>query len=269
VNPRLTVILPHYDCARHLGRAVASVLRQDFTDLRLVVVDDCSPNEDWVPVLRAFADDPRLAVFTTSRNVGHLRIKNAVLADLRSPYVGFQDADDESLPERFGRQVRALDRGRADIVGCAVEYVDDAGTPLRSRRFGRNGNLWLRLGRSFVTLHPATTVRREVLERIGGFDGTARVAADSDFHLRAAYLYRIRNLRTVLYRYCQRADSLTLAPETGFTSGLRQEYTKGMWEREQARRQARSTPALLPLLTAPGNDVEFSLRPFPPGPVTR
>lgn len=263
--PVLTVVLPHFGCARYLGASVASVLGQHLRDLALIVVDDASPSGAWIDALRPFAGDPRMTVLVASRNVGHYRIKNAALRLLRSPYVGFQDADDISHPERFGRQVRRLRRGRADIVGCGFERIDETGAVLSRRRMVRNGNLWMRLGKSFVTLHSTTVVRREVLERLGGFDGTARVAADSDFHLRAAHLYRIQNIRPVLYQYRLWPGSLTSSLETGFGSDVRRAYAEAMWQRERHRRLARSKEDLLPLLVAPPNDVDFDLHPIPPG----
>ncbi|MEU0666636.1 glycosyltransferase family 2 protein [Streptomyces lavendulocolor] len=257
----LTVILPHYDCAAYLGQAAGSVLGQDFRDLTLVVVDDCSPGDAWSAALRPFADDPRLVVLRTSRNVGHLRIKNAVLEHVRSPYVGFQDSDDISLPGRFRHQIALLERGRADLVGCGYECIDATGRVTGRRRMPRNGNLWMRLGRSTVALHPSTVVRGEVLRRLGGFDGTARLGADTDFHLRAARLYRLRNVGRVLYRYRVWPDSLTQAPETGFGSDARRAYTESLRRREEERRRAGSRAELLPLLIAPPNDVDFTLDP--------
>jgi glycosyltransferase involved in cell wall biosynthesis len=260
-QPALTVILPHFATPHYLGLAVESVLRQDFTDLALIVVDDCSPSDDWQAALRPFASDSRLTVLRTSINVSHLRIKNAVLRSVRSPYVGFQDADDISLPGRFRRQVGMLTSGRADIVGCAIEHIDQHGTAVGRRRMPRNGNLWMRLGRSTVLHHPACVVRREVLTCLGGFDGTARLGADTDFHLRAAYLYRLRNVRRVLYQYRIWPRSLTQDPQTGFASQVRRAYTETMVARESARRRARSRAELLPLLMASPNDVEFELHP--------
>lgn len=261
----LTVILPHYDCAAYLRPAVASVLGQDFRDLSLVVVDDCSPGDAWTGALLPFAADPRLLVLRTSRNVGHLRIKNAVLRRVRSPWVGFQDADDISLPGRFRQQVAMLAAGRAELVGCGYQYIDGAGRVTGHRRMPRNGNLWMRLGRSTVAHHPATVVSREALERLGGFDGTARLGADTDFHLRLSYLYRLRNTRRLLYQYRVWPGSLTQAAETGFGSSVRRAYTAAMTAQEQARRRAGSWKELLPLLLAPSNDVDFELRPVPLG----
>lgn len=259
--PDLTVILPHFRCSRYLPEAVRSVLGQTYRGLRLVVVDDCSPDEDWIRALRPYREDPRLTVLRASRNVGHLRLKNAVLAGVTSRYVGFQDADDVSEPDRFACQVRLLDRDRADLVGCSFVRMDAEGREMGRRLMPRNGNLWMRLGRSTVALHPTTTVRRSVLARLGGFDGTAWFGADTDFHLRVAWLYRIRNIRRPLYRYRIWPQSLTAAPETGFGSPARQAYTVRMAELEQRRRRARSREVLMPLLVAPPNDLAFTLRP--------
>lgn len=261
--PRLTVILPHFNCPDFLGLAVGSVLQQQFQDLELIVVDDCSPDDRWMGALEPFAGDRRMTVLRTSDNVGHLRIKNAVLPFVRTPYVGFQDADDISLPGRFQHQVAMLDAGRADLVGCGIEHIDAAGVCVGRRRMVRNGNLWMRLGRSTVAHHPATVMRREVLDRLGGFDGTARLGADTDFHLRAAFLFRLRNVPRFLYQYRIWPESLTQAPATGFGSPAREAYVETMRQRERARRQARTTEELLPLLVAPPNDVEFALHPVP------
>ncbi|MEV0301449.1 glycosyltransferase family 2 protein [Streptomyces prasinus] len=255
----VTVILPHYDCAAYLGAAVGSVLSQDRPDLRLVVVDDCSPDEKWVPELHPYAGDPRLTVLRTSWNVGHLRIKNKVLESVDTPYVAFQDTDDLSLPGRLRHQLALLEKDAADLVGCAYSYIDEAGRTTGQRRMPRNGNLWMRLGRTTVLLHPSSVVRRSVLETLGGFDGTVRLGADTDFHLRAARLYRLRSVRKVLYRYRIWPKSLTQAPDTGFGSAERRAYTEAMTAQEERRRRARTREELLPLLVAPPNDIDFAL----------
>jgi glycosyltransferase involved in cell wall biosynthesis len=257
----LTVVLPHYRCAGYLPAAVESVLSQTMRDLRLIVVDDCSPGDDWLAGLARFRADPRLTVLRASRNVGHLRLKNAVLPRVTSPYVGFQDADDLSEPDRFSVQVDLLERDRADLVGCGYVTIDAEGRKVGQRLMPRNGNLWMRLGRSTVALHPTTVVRRSVFTRLGGFDGTALFGADTDFHLRLARLYRIRNTRRTLYRYRVWPQSLTAAPETGFGSPARQAYVARMVALEQERKRARGRAELLRLLVAPANDVTFELEP--------
>ncbi|MFJ8691278.1 glycosyltransferase family 2 protein [Micromonospora wenchangensis] len=259
-EPLLTVIVPHFRCATYLPESVASVLGQTHSDLRLVVADDHSPDDDWITALEPWRDDPRLTLLRASRNVGPLRLKNAVVESVSTPYVGFQDADDVSEPDRFARQLAVLERGRADLVGCGYRVIDASGNPQGVRHMPRNGNLVHRFGRKTVALHPATVVRREVITRLNGFDGTAAFGSDTDFQLRVAWLYRIRNLRRPLYRYRAWAASLTAAPETGFGSPARDECMRRMAELERRRRQARNRAERLPLLVAPPNDVSFDLQ---------
>ncbi len=257
--PLVTVVLPHFGCEPFLAAAVRSILDQELGDLALLVVDDASPGDEWSSILGGFADDPRLAAYRTTVNVGPYRIKNAVLPTIRSPFVAFQDADDRSLPARLQRQIDAMRRRRIDVLGCSVDYLSTSGQRLFGKTMVRNCNLWLRLGKRFVALHPTTVVRREVFDVLGGFDGTTRFAADDDFFLRAAKLYRLRNLRARLYEYRLRDDSLTGAKTTGHGSAAREEYLAGVWERERQRRRA-GREELRRSLRAPGNDIRFELR---------
>ncbi|MEV0264667.1 glycosyltransferase family A protein [Streptomyces sp. NPDC050617] len=258
---RLTVLIPHRDCPRFLPQAVSSVLGQTARDLAVVVLDDCSADGSWRRALAPFATDRRLTVLASARPAGPFRLGNAVLPLVRSPYVAFQDADDISHPLRLERQLRLLERGRADVVGCCFEVLDEAGTPLYRKRLPRHADVWMRLGRSFAVLHGATAMRRGVLDRLGGFDGTTRFGADTDFHLRAARLFRVRNLPSVLYRQRRWPRSLTAAPDTGFGSAARAAYARVVRDRERERRAAASWEELAPLLTAAPNDVRVELRP--------
>jgi glycosyltransferase involved in cell wall biosynthesis len=258
----VAVILPHRGCEQHLPGAVGSILGQSHRDLALFVVDDSSPGEGWRTALAPFLSDPRLHVFQTDRCVGPYRIKNHLIARSRSVFVGFQDADDRSHPDRIAAQIAFMERWRLDLAGCGFRVVDERGAVVRRRRMRLLANLAHRLGATFLCHHPASLVRRQVFDVLGGFDGSTTIAADSDFHLRAAHLFRISNVPRPLYDYRDRPDSLSRAAATGHGSEPRRVYAERMLEREAARRAARTRSALLPLLRAPENDIEFRLTPW-------
>src|SRR5919106_2361570 len=219
----VTVITPHYDCARYLHEAISSILNQTFREFEMVVVDDSRPGDAW---LETIPSDPRLKLYRTSRNVGPYRIANRVIRMTSAPFIAFQDADDRSEPHRLKRLFEAVQRMRADVVGSAARYIDSEGRLLYVKRFGRNANLHLRIGRRFVMLHPSTMIRRSSIERIGPFDGSARFAADIEFVVRAHQLgLKLRNVRDVLYDYRRHPTSLTVAPATGHGSQVRESYT--------------------------------------------
>jgi glycosyltransferase involved in cell wall biosynthesis len=235
MDPIVTIITPHFDCAHHLHEAIASILGQTHASLELYLVDDSSPDERWLEVVRRFDVDPRLHVFRTSQNVGPWRIVNRVIRMTAAPFIGFQDADDRSDPDRLRKLIAAADRTGADVVGSAARYIDVEGKILSVKRFPRYASLHLALGRRFVMLHPTTLVRRASLERIGLFDGTRRFAADMEFILRAhRRRLRLRNIREPLYDYRRRPQSLTMSAGTGHGWPDRESYIDAVFARRAA-----------------------------------
>jgi glycosyltransferase involved in cell wall biosynthesis len=256
----IAVVLPHFGCEPFVRDALASVLNQEGADVEVHLVDDHSPDDRWIDALGGLSDDPRVLLYRTTATVGPYRIKNALLPLITRPVIAFQDADDMSAPGRFARLLREMARTGASVVGSSYHEMDERGDVLRSRRMVRNCNFWLRLGKSYVALHPTTIVRRSALEELGGFDGTTRFAADSDFFLRAARLYRLRNVPEPLYYYRVRRKSLTTSPDTGFGSEARRRYIDGRKTYLKSCRGVRNRQTLRKMLRAPGNDVSFELR---------
>ena len=229
--------------------------------MRLVVIDDATPGDAWVASLVQFRRDARLSVYRSDRNVGPYRLNNRILAEVETPFVAFQDADDLSEPDRLSIQLGILEKSGADMVGSSFRYISEEGTLISLKRMPRNVNLWMRLGRPFTLLHPTTVIKRSALTMLGGFDGTTRIAADTDFLLRAAPLLRIVNAPKFLYNYRLRGGSLTGDALTGHGSALRRAYVDAMRRRVKERRRNRSLRLLDESLLAPPNDVEFRLSP--------
>jgi glycosyltransferase involved in cell wall biosynthesis len=256
----ITVVLPHYECPSLLNRAIASVMAQTHARWSLVIVDDDSPCLDAVMDVRLRWIDDRVLWLRTSANVGPYRISNRLLPRIVSPFVAFQDADDWSVPERFERLLSAADKWRCDLVGSAITraradsqvYIVrppfDVNRALRSRH--RGGAL---LGATMLC-------RTAFLRLLGGFDGTTRLGADTDFVHRAVFVGSIRNHPEPLYGCLERSESLTQSPSTGFDSDLRRAYQARLRRRFYANllRHWTGTLAVRHLQALP-NDVDFHL----------
>lgn len=251
----LTVIMTHFGCEAFLAEAVGSILDQSFPDLELWLVDDCSPNEQWLEVLDPFRADQRLRLFKADRNVGTYRLKARLIQHIASPLVAFQDSDDISERLRFEQQIEALERRRLDIVGCSYRILDEAGAAVGERRMPRACNWLERLGKKHLVHHPTCVVRANVFDEIGSFDGTTRIGADSDFVLRAVQRFRVGNVRRPLYCYRERRASLTRAPDTGYGSAFRQDYMKSIHDRWRRNRRLGAAADLRPRAI----DVDFAI----------
>ena len=130
--PRVSVIIPTYNRARTLRRAVESVLSQELEDLEVIVVDDCS-TDGTESVVRSF-EDPRVQYIAHETNRGGSAARNTGIDAAEGEYVAFLDDDDQYRTEKLRRQVECLD-DRSDewvAVYCNYSVVRSGDSPIDS-----------------------------------------------------------------------------------------------------------------------------------------
>ena len=111
--PAVSVIMPAFDAERYLHTAVDSVLRQTYTDLELLIVDDGSSDET-APIARWYAArDPRVRVLQQP-NAGPGPARNMGFRAAQGRYLAFLDSDDEWDDMFLAEHVAILDR-RPDV----------------------------------------------------------------------------------------------------------------------------------------------------------
>jgi len=195
----VSVVIPAYEDADVLPRAIDSVLAQTLQSIELVVVDDGSA-EDLGPVVRAY-DDDRVAFVRHEENRGASAARNTGIDHASGRYVSFLDADDEWHPEKAERQVASLETRSDDWVAayCGVETVfSGRSAPLvsalasaisrRPRTTGAEGGEELIADVLADRLHTSAgstlLVRRDVAEAVGGFDESFERFQDPEFLVR-------------------------------------------------------------------------------------
>jgi succinoglycan biosynthesis protein ExoO len=122
--PRVSVILPAYNAAAHLRRAVDSALAQTMADLEIVIVDDASTDATLEIAGRIAARDSRVRVLHNERNSGPSVSRNRAIAAARGEWIAILDADDSWFPERLERML--ADAGDADVVSDDLYTVRGA-----------------------------------------------------------------------------------------------------------------------------------------------
>ena len=186
-SPAVTVVVPAYNAAAFVRRAVDSVLAQSAADPELLVVDDGS-SDATLQVLAAYGG--RLRVIAQA-NAGPAAARNRGLAEARGRYVAFLDADDWWLPDKLAQQAALLD-SRPEIGFCstATRVVHADGTPAGDWPCGRIGNSLLETlfvqGAVVSGSTSGVLARRELLLAAGGFDERLRGFEDPDLWIRLA-----------------------------------------------------------------------------------
>jgi glycosyltransferase involved in cell wall biosynthesis len=189
-DPALTVVIPTHNRAGLLPHAVRSCLEGQDVALEVIVVDD-GGTDDTEQALSAISGPVR---YVRQEWAGRAVARNHGVSLARSPFVAFLDSDDLALPGRFARQ---LDRLEGAVAAWGqVEIVDRDGRRLevetaRVQRLladaAARGATPERLAVA-NRLYAGSTllVRRDVFERIGGFDPAFRVSEDVELSVRLA-----------------------------------------------------------------------------------
>lgn len=194
--PAVSVVLPTFNRAHCLPRALESVLRQTFEDFEVIVVDDCSSDETLAYL--ATIQDPRLRVVRHETNKGPSAARNSGIAAARAPLVAFHDSDDEWLVTKLARQIeeyRKVDSPEYGAVYCGKVTYGEAGQEGYGARkvyyapppgCKASGDILAELMRHAMVSTQTLMVRKDLLERIGGFDEAIRLGEDWDLAIRLA-----------------------------------------------------------------------------------
>ena len=189
---RVSVVIPLYNKARHVRRALDSIAAQSFRDFEVIVVDDGS-TDDGAAVVKAYADE-RVRLVSQS-NAGPGAARNRGIAEARGDLVAFLDADDEWLPDYLQEGVAALDHYGPDVASITAGYYEYPAGLSREQMWRARG---LSEGAHRVDagtspelvvsmlayMSPWSTVARaEVLRRWGGFYSRHRCLYAEDAYL--------------------------------------------------------------------------------------
>lgn len=127
--PRVSVVIPTYNCAKFLGQAIDSALKQTYRDFEIIVVDDGST--DGTRALVAVYEESVRYVYQS--NQGASAARNAALSRSNGEFIAYLDADDLWRPDKLSRQVEFLDaHPNCGLVHTEVSVIDEQDTVLHA-----------------------------------------------------------------------------------------------------------------------------------------
>lgn len=194
-QPTLSVLMTVYNGGEYLAPALDSILSQDWRQFDLIVVDDGS-FDDTPKVLRRYASKDNRVKVLTQANRGISAAANAGLAQCTGTYIARVDADDLALPGRFRHQLAFMERRKVVACGGHVDMIDQHGRLLTTVAMPEDHETIDRLGLvgHCAIFHTTSMIRRDALEKIGGYSTDLDCAVDLDLWLRLAEVGRLVNM---------------------------------------------------------------------------
>ena len=131
--PLASVVIPVFNSASTLARAVRSALAQTETAIEIIVIDDGSQDDSHAVACTLAAEDPRVRVLRMDSNGGKPRAMNHAIASARGRWIAVLDADDWYDPQRLDVLLAAGEAQGVDMVADNLHFYDGgAGVVVRT-----------------------------------------------------------------------------------------------------------------------------------------
>lgn len=262
--PKVSIIMPVYNCESYVSDSVNSVLNQSERDLEIIVIDDGSSDGSAERLKMLAAADQRISLLSRPSPGGPALARNLGIRHATGSYISFLDADDLYRPEKIARVIEVFERfPETEIVFHDYERFE-AGTQQKESFFDTSNFLRLAAGClaqkapavylcdrnlyqfASITLNPFHTssmvIRRQLLNSASEwFRQDMLTGEDLEFWLRLVRNARVAVIAEVLSFYRKRPGSLTSDSERfllGYLSAHEQNFRHGHEDFDQRGRIA-------------------------------
>ena len=209
----VSVVIPAYNYARFLERAVTSAFAQRHQPIEVIVIDDGSTDAtpDLCLQLQGRFSDLRCI---RQPNAGLPAARNTGIRNASHPFIAFLDADDQWLPDMLSTLMAdlALQPIATPAVACNCFRVDPSGTSIGEKNTAPRGNRFFTAADILLKTRfmPSCVIaRRSALDSAGLFDTTLRSSEDRDMWIRIARIAPIRYVDQLLVRICRHDSNMS------------------------------------------------------------
>lgn len=212
-RPLVSVVIPAFNAERFVGEALESVLRQTYSTIETIVVDDGS-TDGTSDVVSGYGDQVRLV---RQSNGGVSSARNHGIASARGELIAFLDADDLWLPQKVAAQVdRMVRRSELAYVYTGYRIVDSNLRPQSEVVFVHPSSAMrntLLLEPPVVWVSSTCLFPARLLRALGGFDEKLSTSADTELALRAGLGRSIDGVPRALALYRQHETQMHHDPD--------------------------------------------------------
>jgi len=206
-NPTVSVIIPTYNRAHLIGRAIQSVLNQTYQNFEIIVVDDGSTDNTEGLIKKCQKQNKRIRYIKHGKNKGGATARNTGIKFATGKYIAFQDSDDEWLPEKLEKQMRVF-RDVSEEVG--IVYTDMWRITENKKTYFYSPKIMpkhkiiykqaLDYGVSNIGIG-TSLIKKGVFDKVGMFDEKFPRFIDLEFFIRLSKYYYFFHINEPLVNY--------------------------------------------------------------------
>jgi glycosyltransferase involved in cell wall biosynthesis len=122
-NPMISVVMPVYNAEKFLEEAIQSILTQTYKDFEFIIINDGSSDKS-LEIIKKYRESDERIILVSRENKGLVFSLNEGIKKAKGNYIARMDADDISLPKRFEKQIKFLEKENIDICGSHYFIID-------------------------------------------------------------------------------------------------------------------------------------------------
>lgn len=238
----ISIGIPCFNAEDTIERAIKSALSQDWMNLEVIIVDDCSTDGSCQVIKKNISQNSRARLIILDKNMGPGTVRSRILSEAQGEYIVFFDDDDESLSGRVSTQLKRLNEYEREtgntLNACYISgtriYPNGYSMPLNAvgskpeiPKGSMMADYLLFYGRKSGVNYGAGTptcalmARKTTFDAVAGFDPSLRRLEDVDFAIKLALAggHFIGCSEQLLIQYA------TDAPDKSYEKNLRAEQT--------------------------------------------
>lgn len=211
----VSVLIAVFNSKDYIKECIDSVLNQTYTNLEIIILDDCSTDDTFNILSKIAILDKRIKIYKNEKNIGYLKTFNILLTLANGEYISFIDSDDIIDENKILKQLNYLKTDSTlAFVGTGYHKIDEKGNVF--------GTVLLPYTKDEIIDNiidinkmpicgSSILIKKDVIEEVGGYNEyfTSCPGEDIDWVARILYNYNGINIQEALYYYRFRENSLT------------------------------------------------------------
>lgn len=134
-NKTVSVIIPIYNCEKFINKTINSVLEQTYTDVEIILIDDCSKDSSY-NIVKDYCNriPDKISIFKFTKNSGVAVARNKGLELSKGRYVAFLDSDDLWKRTKLEEELTLLGEKNGSFCFSSIEMIDENDNLIKTKR---------------------------------------------------------------------------------------------------------------------------------------
>jgi len=209
-NPKVSVLMPNYNCEKYLAEAIESILNQSFTDFEFIIIDDGSSDKSWEIIEEYATKDNRIVAVRNEENLWISWNRNKLLELAKCKYIVWQDSDDISLPYRIEKQYQYMqDHPDVGICWWGLQFFDESWDGSRRLYAESDSEIRKTIFRYSPVSLPGSIMKLKAVREVWWFQKWLNVAEDLDLSFKIWRNHKFWNIPELILKYRENHSSAT------------------------------------------------------------